>query len=109
MLFHFADQLVKVEPLQISFTKKPREEIKPCITIHYTENECGCGGSTRVTMGMMHWEVFLVISNALFVTAPAANSKNCIGTEIFKLPILIAFAVEMSYLNIGTKLIAPFV
>ncbi|XP_075258379.1 uncharacterized protein LOC142350417 [Convolutriloba macropyga] len=61
MLFHFGERLVKVESLERSFIETPTAEIKPCIIIHYTDYERGCEGSTRVTMGMMHWEFFLAL------------------------------------------------
>ena len=60
MLFHFGERLVKVESIERSFIETPTAEIKPCITIHYTDYERGCEGS-RFTMGMMHWELFLAL------------------------------------------------
>ena len=61
MLFHFGERIVKVESLKRSFIETPIVKIKPCIITHYTEYERGCEGSTRVTMGMMHWEYFLAL------------------------------------------------
>ena len=63
MLFHFGERLVKVESFERSLTETPTGDIKPCIIIHYTDCERGREGSTRVTMGMMHWEFFLALIN----------------------------------------------
>ena len=61
MVFHFGERLVKVESLERSFIETPTAQIKPRIIIHYSDYERGCEGSTRVTMGMMHWEFFLAL------------------------------------------------
>ena len=63
MLFHFDERLVKIESLERSFTETLTGDIKLCIIIHYTDYERGCEGSTRVTIGMMHWEFFLALIN----------------------------------------------
>ena len=39
---------------------------------------------------------------------PCRQFKNCTKTQTVNLPILLAFLVEMNYLNIGTNLNAPF-
>ena len=58
MLFHFGERLVKVKSPERSLTETPTAENKPSIIIHYTDYERESEGSTRVTMRIMHWELF---------------------------------------------------